>query len=65
MYYALQGSLLDQVEQVGLRSLAGAVRRTPLSRGAWVDLRPGWLTGADELFARLMPGPGAPATETR
>ncbi|WP_392426313.1 alpha-ketoglutarate-dependent dioxygenase AlkB [Barrientosiimonas humi] len=32
------------------------MRRTPLTRGAWVDLRPGWLTGADELFARLMPG---------
>lgn len=55
MSYALQGSLLDQVEQVGLRPLTGAVRRTQLSRGAWVDLRPGWLTGADELFARLMP----------
>lgn len=53
---ALQGSLLDQVEEVGLRPLGGSVRRTPLTRGAWVDLRPGWLTGADELFARLMPG---------
>ncbi|GAB3579524.1 alpha-ketoglutarate-dependent dioxygenase AlkB [Calidifontibacter terrae] len=54
MFYALQGSLLDQEETVGLRPLAGAVRRTILSRGAWVDLRPGWLTGADELFSRLM-----------
>ncbi|MDE9367556.1 alpha-ketoglutarate-dependent dioxygenase AlkB [Luteipulveratus sp. YIM 133132] len=56
---ALQGSLLDQVDDVGLRSLHGAVRRTPLSRGAWVDLRPGWLTGADELFTRLTLGGSA------
>ena len=55
----LQGSLLDQVDEVGLRPLAGAVRRTPLTRGAWVDVRPGWLTGADELFARLALGGSA------
>lgn len=53
MHMALQGSLLDQVEEVGLRPLAGAVRRITLTRGAWIDLRPGWLTGADELFGRL------------
>lgn len=52
----LQGSLLDQVDEVGLRPLAGAVRRTELTLGAWVDVRPGWLTGADTLFARLCPG---------
>ncbi|KNX37440.1 alpha-ketoglutarate-dependent dioxygenase AlkB [Luteipulveratus halotolerans] len=56
---ALQGSLLDQVDDVGLRPLAGAVRRTPLTRGAWVDLRPGWLTGSDELFTRLTLGGSA------
>lgn len=49
----LQGSLLDQVDEVGLRPLAGAVRRTTLTHGAWVDVRPGWVTGADELFTRL------------
>jgi alkylated DNA repair dioxygenase AlkB len=49
----LQGSLLDQVEQIGLRPLAGAVRRTVLGHGAWVDVRPGWITGSDELFTRL------------
>ncbi len=35
---------------------SGRCRRgAPLraSHGAWVDLRPGWLAGADELFARL------------
>ena len=55
----LQGSLLDQVDEVGVRPLAGAVRRTPLTRGAWVDVRPGFVTGADELFARLTLGGSA------
>lgn len=27
--------------------------RTPLSRGAWVDVAPGWLRAADELFEAL------------
>lgn len=59
MSFALQGSLLDQVDEIGLRPLPGAVRRTVLSRGAWIDLRPGWLTGADELFSRLAVGGSA------
>ena len=25
-----------------------------LTRGAWVDVRPGWVSGSDELFARLV-----------
>ena len=49
---ALQGSLLDAVDEVGLRSLA-SIRRTTLSRGAWIDALPGWLTGADTVFGRL------------
>lgn len=56
---ALQGSLLDQVDEVGLRGLGTSVRRTPLSGGAWVDVRPGWVTGADELFTRLALGGSA------
>lgn len=48
----MQGSLLDVAEDVGLRPLS-AIRRTTLTRGAWVDIRPGWLTGADTLFDRL------------
>lgn len=28
--------------------------RTPLSRGAWVDVLPGWLRGADLLFEELV-----------
>ncbi|MBO1768220.1 alpha-ketoglutarate-dependent dioxygenase AlkB [Allobranchiibius sp. GilTou38] len=59
MTFTLQGSLLDQVDDVGLRTLDTGVRRTPLSRGAWIDVRPGWLTGADELFARLTLGGAA------
>lgn len=51
-----QGSLLDQLEEVGLRPLADGVRRTALGRGAWVDLRPGWMTGSDEIFGRLSLG---------
>lgn len=50
--FSLQGSLLDDVTEIGLRSLA-PTRRTPLADGAWVDVRPGWLTGADDLFAHL------------
>ncbi|WP_026416776.1 alpha-ketoglutarate-dependent dioxygenase AlkB [Actinomadura oligospora] len=49
-----QGSLLDVGTEVGPRELGAHVRRTPLARGAWVDLRPGWLAGADALFGRLM-----------
>jgi alkylated DNA repair dioxygenase AlkB len=48
----LQGSLFDQGAAVGLRPL-DRLRRTELSDGAWIDLLPGWLTGADVLFERL------------
>jgi alkylated DNA repair dioxygenase AlkB len=51
---ALQGSLWDVGEEAGLRELGGSVRRTALSRGAWLDLRPAWATGSDALFARLV-----------
>jgi len=50
---AFQGSLFDTVDEVGLRSLGAEIRRTTLAHGAWIDLRPGWLTGADDLFSRL------------
>jgi alkylated DNA repair dioxygenase AlkB len=52
---ALQGSLLDDLDDVGLRSLA-PIRRTVLTDGAWVDMRPGWLTGAGTVFERLAGG---------
>ncbi|NJC67977.1 alpha-ketoglutarate-dependent dioxygenase AlkB [Planosporangium flavigriseum] len=50
---ALQGSLFDAVETAGLGPL-DAIRRTTLSRGAWIDVLPGWLAGADSLFERLV-----------
>ncbi|MFI9354882.1 alpha-ketoglutarate-dependent dioxygenase AlkB [Streptomyces lydicus] len=48
----LQGSLFDQTEDIRLGPLGG-LRRTTLGDGAWIDLLPGWLTGADALFLRL------------
>jgi alkylated DNA repair dioxygenase AlkB len=50
---ALQGSLFDQAEAPTLGSLRG-IRRTELTDGAWIDVLPGWLTGADLLFERLV-----------
>jgi alkylated DNA repair dioxygenase AlkB len=50
----LQGSLLDLTDEPGLGALGDTVERTELAHGAWVDLRPGWLAGADELFDRLL-----------
>jgi alkylated DNA repair dioxygenase AlkB len=50
---ALQGSLFDAVETVGLRPL-GSARRTELGAGAWIDVLPGWLSGAGSLFERLV-----------
>ncbi|MFQ6229395.1 alpha-ketoglutarate-dependent dioxygenase AlkB [Nocardia sp. NPDC002869] len=49
---ALQGSLFDGFGAAELAPLTD-VGRTPLTHGAWVDLRPGWLRGADNLFEQL------------
>ncbi|MFI9648188.1 alpha-ketoglutarate-dependent dioxygenase AlkB [Streptomyces sp. NPDC052040] len=48
----LQGSLFDQSDDLRPAPLDG-LRRTPLGSGAWIDLLPGWLAGADALFERL------------
>ncbi|MEU1054569.1 alpha-ketoglutarate-dependent dioxygenase AlkB [Streptomyces sp. NPDC005876] len=48
----LQGSLFDQTDQVRLGPLDGT-HRTVLGRGAWIDVLPGWLAGADTLFTHL------------
>ncbi|MGO4758825.1 alpha-ketoglutarate-dependent dioxygenase AlkB, partial [Streptomyces sp. 2MCAF27] len=48
----LQGSLFDQADDIRLGPLAD-MRRTALGDGAWIDLLPGWLSGADALFTRL------------
>lgn len=52
MTAGLQGSLLDDLDEIGLRSLS-SLRRTRLRDDAWVDTRPGWLKGAGALFDRL------------
>jgi len=49
-----QGSLLDAVTEESVGALGPAVERHPLTRGAWVDLRRGWIAGSDDLFTRLM-----------
>jgi len=54
MTVTFQASLLDQETEPRLLPLAGAVERSALGQGAWVDLRRGWLAGADELFERLL-----------
>ncbi len=53
MPQALQGSLLDLDVEPSLQPLGDAVRRILLSRGAWVDVRPGWLRGSDTVFEAL------------
>jgi alkylated DNA repair dioxygenase AlkB len=49
----LQGSLLDLCDEAGPGPLGSTVQRTELGRGAWIDLRPSWINGADALFERL------------
>ncbi|MFD3508379.1 alpha-ketoglutarate-dependent dioxygenase AlkB [Nocardia sp. NPDC058666] len=51
MSLPLQGSLFDG-EAIALGSI-GAVRRTQLDETSWVDVLPGWLSGASEVFDRL------------
>ena len=52
----MQESLLDVAGEPTLGSLGAAVRRIALSRGAWVDLRPGWLEGSAAVFGALVEG---------
>jgi hypothetical protein len=51
-----QTTLFDEpaADHVTVGALDGAVQRHELDRGAWVGVRPGWLRGADDLFARLV-----------
>jgi alkylated DNA repair dioxygenase AlkB len=51
---AFQGSLLDAGAEVAPGPLGASVQRTVLEHGAWVDVRPGWVAGADTLFERLV-----------
>lgn len=51
---ALQPSLFDIPEVEPVPGPLDGLRRTPLSSGAWVEVLPGWLTGSDDLFDRLL-----------
>lgn len=50
MSLLVQPSLFGSAGELGLARLGDAVERRPLSDGAWLDLRPGFVTAADELF---------------
>ena len=53
MSILVQESLLDMGDEPVLGPLGPSVRRTELTHGAWVDVRPGWLAGSGEVFGRL------------
>jgi hypothetical protein len=56
MSSVVQTSLFDLVgnDQPALGPLGAMVTRQALGRGAWVDLLPGWLSGAGILFEFLV-----------
>ena len=54
MSVAVQASLIDDIaDEPRLGQLGLTVRRTTLTRGAWVDLRRGWVSAPTVLFDRL------------
>ncbi len=53
MATAFQASLFETSEPAGLGPLYPPAGRTVLGHGAWLDVVPGWLRGADALFERL------------
>jgi alkylated DNA repair dioxygenase AlkB len=55
MTVEFQASLFDPVDHAAtLGPLGDSVERHVLTRGAWVDVRPGWVSGSDDLFERLV-----------
>ena len=50
----MQESLLDLGTEPALGALGASVRRTTLAHGAWVDVRPGWVSGSGAVFGRLV-----------
>ena len=56
MTVELQTSLFDDHAEPALGPLGDTVVRHPLTRGAWVDVRPAWVSGAEDLFAHLVTG---------
>jgi alkylated DNA repair dioxygenase AlkB len=54
MTVTVQASLIDDlVDEPTLGSLGSSVGRTVLTRGAWVDVRRGWVSAPTALFERL------------
>jgi alkylated DNA repair dioxygenase AlkB len=49
-----QPSMLDIADEATLGRLTGRVRRHELTRGAWVDHLPGWVTGSDLVLQALL-----------
>jgi alkylated DNA repair dioxygenase AlkB len=49
-----QPSLLDQADHAVPDPGFGSLTRVTLSRGAWVDLAPGWVTGHEVLFDAVL-----------
>ena len=47
-------SVDDATDGLVIGTLDGTVARTALEHGAWVDHRPGWFTGSDQLFTELL-----------
>src|SRR5918998_4260550 len=54
MTLAHQPSMWDLAEEAALTPLAGRVQRHVLSRGAWVDHLPGWITGSESVLEVLL-----------
>ena len=52
----VQPSLFGSSGSLGVAELGDAVERRPLSGGAWLDVRPGFVTAADALFDALATG---------
>ncbi len=53
-FVGYQASLLDAGDDVtAVRELGPTVERHRLGDGAWLDIRRGWIGGADQLFDRL------------
>jgi alkylated DNA repair dioxygenase AlkB len=46
--------LLEPAERPALGPLPGAIQRRVLTRGAWVDHLPGWVSGSDDVLDTLL-----------
>ena len=46
--------LLEPAERPALGPLTGAIQRRSLTRGAWVDHLPGWVSGSDDVLDTLL-----------